>query len=160
MSVFANSCATRPDGGLDAFLVFVRHWHRGVFLGFARQRHRDNPDDRVMPTLHANGPRIRGRGVEARGGRRGCRGRGSATLFTRIRNSMLWKDTKATGRRFLISVALLFPAVLLGLHMGMFPYVGSIFSAILFCFSTKSSRFPCCRSCLSRSGSTSWPKSC
>jgi NitT/TauT family transport system permease protein len=40
---------------------------------------------------------------------------------------MLWKDTTATGRRFLISVALLFPAVLLGLHMAMFPYVGALF---------------------------------
>ena len=40
---------------------------------------------------------------------------------------MLWKDTKATGRRFLISMVLLFPAVLLGLHMGMFPYVGAFF---------------------------------
>ncbi len=48
-------------------------------------------------------------------------------LFTRIRASMLWKDTEATGRRFLISLALLFPMVILGLHMGMFPYVGSFF---------------------------------
>jgi NitT/TauT family transport system permease protein len=40
---------------------------------------------------------------------------------------MLWKDTAATGRRFLISMALLFPAVLLGLHMGMFPHVGAFF---------------------------------
>jgi NitT/TauT family transport system permease protein len=40
---------------------------------------------------------------------------------------MLWKDTKATSRRFLISVALLFPAVILGLHMAMFPYIGSFF---------------------------------
>jgi NitT/TauT family transport system permease protein len=40
---------------------------------------------------------------------------------------MLWKDTSATGRRFLISVALLFPAVFLGLHMAMFPYVGAFF---------------------------------
>ena len=42
-------------------------------------------------------------------------------------HSMLWKDTAATGRRFFISVALLFPAVLIGLHMGMFPYVGAFF---------------------------------
>ena len=49
------------------------------------------------------------------------------SLATKIHNSMLWKDTMATGRRFLISMALLFPAVLLGLHMGMFPYVGSFF---------------------------------
>jgi NitT/TauT family transport system permease protein len=40
---------------------------------------------------------------------------------------MLWKDTMATGRRFLISMALLFPAVILGLHMGMFHYVNSFF---------------------------------
>jgi NitT/TauT family transport system permease protein len=40
---------------------------------------------------------------------------------------MLWKDTKASGRRFLLSMALLFPAVLLGLHMGVFPYVGEFF---------------------------------
>ena len=40
---------------------------------------------------------------------------------------MLWKDTLATARRFLISVALLFPAVLLGLHMAMFPYIGAFF---------------------------------
>ena len=40
---------------------------------------------------------------------------------------MLWKDTTATSRRFLISVALLFPAVLMGLHMAMFPYVGAFF---------------------------------
>lgn len=48
-------------------------------------------------------------------------------FLTRVRSSMLWKDTKASGRRFLISMAVLFPAVLLGLHMGMFPYVGTFF---------------------------------
>ena len=52
--------------------------------------------------------------------RRRTRGREAA-------GSMLWTDTIATGRRFLISVALLFPAVLLGLHMAMFPYVGAFF---------------------------------
>src|SRR5207253_8515782 len=41
--------------------------------------------------------------------------------------SMLWKDTTATARRFLISVIFLFPAVLIGLHMAMFPYVGAFF---------------------------------
>ena len=41
--------------------------------------------------------------------------------------SMLWKDTKATSRRFFYSMVLLIPAVLLGLHMGLFPYVGVFF---------------------------------
>jgi NitT/TauT family transport system permease protein len=40
---------------------------------------------------------------------------------------MLWKDSVATSRRFLLSVLLLFPAVALGLHMAMFPYIGAFF---------------------------------
>jgi NitT/TauT family transport system permease protein len=40
---------------------------------------------------------------------------------------MLWKDTKATGRRFFVSLALLIPAAILGLHMGLFPYAGAFF---------------------------------
>src|SRR5262249_11767651 len=50
-----------------------------------------------------------------------------ATLWSRISSSMLWKDSAATSWRFLISVLLLFPAVLLGLHMAMFPYIGAVF---------------------------------
>ena len=40
---------------------------------------------------------------------------------------MLWKDTRATSRRFFYSLVLLIPAVILGLHMGLFPYVGEFF---------------------------------
>ena len=40
---------------------------------------------------------------------------------------MLWKDTRATSRRFFYSLVLLIPAVMLGLHMGLFPYVGEFF---------------------------------
>jgi NitT/TauT family transport system permease protein len=47
---------------------------------------------------------------------------------------MLWKDTEASGRRFLISVALLFPAVLLGLHMAMFPVIGAFFLRFILFF--------------------------
>jgi NitT/TauT family transport system permease protein len=49
------------------------------------------------------------------------------STMAKIENGMLWKDTVATGRRFLVSLALLFPAVLLGLHMGMFPYASTFF---------------------------------
>lgn len=52
---------------------------------------------------------------------------GAQSTFQRIHGSMLWKDTAATGRRFLISIALLLPAVLLGLHMAMFPHIGAFF---------------------------------
>lgn len=92
----------------------------------AQQRHRDNPDDRVMPTAGqmirafqdaALKPAEEDQAIEEE----------TATLLTRVRSSMLWKDTIASGRRFLISVALLFPAVMLGLHMALFPYIGAFF---------------------------------
>lgn len=47
---------------------------------------------------------------------------------------MLWTDTLASGRRFLISVVLLFPAVLLGLHMAMFPVIGAFFLRFILFF--------------------------
>jgi NitT/TauT family transport system permease protein len=92
----------------------------------AQQRHRENPDDRVMPTAGqmirafqdaALKPAEEDQAIEEE----------TATLLTRVRSSMLWKDTIASGRRFLISVALLFPAVMLGLHMALFPYIGAFF---------------------------------
>ena len=91
----------------------------------AQARHNENPDDRVMPTIQAMGrgwwnailePPEDAESMPADG-----------TVWQRISSSMLYKDTLATGRRFVISLALLIPAVLLGLHMGLFPYVGAFF---------------------------------
>jgi NitT/TauT family transport system permease protein len=97
-----------------------------TYFYVAQQRHRENPDDRVMPTasqmIHAFQEAALKPAEEDEVGEEGA-----GTWLTRVRSSMLWKDTAATGRRFLISVALLFPAVLLGLHMAMFPYIGAFF---------------------------------
>jgi len=97
-----------------------------TYFYVAQQRHRENPDDRVMPTaaqmIHAFQEAVLKPAEEDEVGEEGA-----GTWLTRVRSSMLWKDTAATGRRFLISVALLFPAVLLGLHMAMFPYIGAFF---------------------------------
>jgi NitT/TauT family transport system permease protein len=94
-----------------------------AYFTVVRQRHLENPDDRVTPTLAQMAQAfadaaLKPPGEEASDG-------AAQSLGARISNSMLWKDTKATSRRFLISVALLFPAVLLGLHMAMFPYTGA-----------------------------------
>jgi len=43
----------------------------------------------------------------------------------------LWKDTWATGKRFVISVAILFLAALLGVNMGVFPYVNAVFNSFM-----------------------------
>ena len=100
----------------------------GIALYFytAQQRHRENPDDRVTPTV-VQMVRAFGDAALKPSDEEEAQGSSSQSLLSRIRSSMLWKDTQATGRRFLISVALLFPAVLLGLHMAMFPYIGAFF---------------------------------
>lgn len=96
----------------------------GVSLYFytAAARHRNNPEERVTPTLTQMA-----RGMydavlhPAEDDEPLADG---ATWIETVRHSMLWKDTKATGRRFLYSLALLLPAVMIGMHMGLFPYVG------------------------------------
>jgi NitT/TauT family transport system permease protein len=95
------------------------------YLWVADVRHRENPEDRVTPTIAqmATGmynavmqPAEEDEQVgEARG------------WLDRVSRSMLWKDTRATARRFFLSLILLIPAVILGLHMGLFPYVGEFF---------------------------------
>ena len=92
----------------------------------AQLRHRDNPDERVTPSAvqmlqsfaDAALKPAEDEAIDAET---------TASLWSRVGTSMLWKDTVATGRRFLISVLLLFPAVILGLHMSMFPYIGAVF---------------------------------
>jgi len=97
-----------------------------LYLYTAQQRHRENPDDRVMPTV-TQMVRAFGDAALKPSEEEEVQDTGSQSILQRIRSSMLWKDTQATGRRFLISVALLFPAVLLGLHMAMFHYIGAFF---------------------------------
>ena len=92
----------------------------------AQKRHRENPDDRVMPTVTQMVQAFEDAALKP-SDEEEAQANGSQGIFERFRRSMLWKDTQATGRRFLISVILLFPAVVLGLHMAMFPYIGAFF---------------------------------
>src|SRR5271165_6874480 len=96
-----------------------------LYLYVAGARHRDNPEERVTPTMAQMA-----RGMFDAALKPAEDDEQSATssgLLERFGNSMLWKDTKATSRRFVYSMLLLIPAVLLGLHMGLFPYVGAFF---------------------------------
>jgi NitT/TauT family transport system permease protein len=97
------------------------------YFWVSRARHLDNPDDRVMPTVHQMVQGFSDAVLKPAEDDEAIADAGRQSLAAKIRQSMLWKDTLATGRRFIISMALLFPAVLLGVHMGMFPYVGSFF---------------------------------
>src|SRR5215471_2120411 len=104
----------RSVGLALSWLIFAA----GILAYFyiAIERHRDNPDDRVMPTV-----------AQMVQGFKDAALKPAEEDEQDAPHSMLWKDSVATGRRFLISVGLLVPAVLLGLHMAMFPYVGALF---------------------------------
>jgi NitT/TauT family transport system permease protein len=104
-----------------------------LYFYVAQQRHRENPDDRVMPTI---AQMVRGFSDAALkpAGEEEAQAADGSSLVTRFRGSMLWTDTLASGKRFLISVALLFPAVLLGLHMAMFPEIGAFFLRFILFF--------------------------
>jgi NitT/TauT family transport system permease protein len=108
----------------------------GVAMYFyaAQQRHRENPDDRVMPTITQMAQAFSDAALKPAEEAEAQIGSNSQSLVARFGASMLWKDTKASGSRFLISVALLFPAVLLGLHMAMFPHIGAFFLRFILFF--------------------------
>ena len=97
----------------------------GLYFYASEKRHRDNPEDRVMPTVTqmvhgiTNATSNPAEDDDALPD--------NAPLGQRFFASMLWKDTLATSRRFIVSILLLIPAVVLGLHMGLFPYVGVFF---------------------------------
>ena len=74
-------------------------------------RHKDNPQDKLVPTVNQI-----------------IEGVKRVTLKPdRNDEYRLMVDTWASFRRFIISLLLLIPAVILGLHMGIFPYIEKLF---------------------------------
>jgi NitT/TauT family transport system permease protein len=107
----------------------------GIALYFhaAQKRHRENAEDRVMPTISQMARGISDAALKPAEDDDQAVAENSA-LTRRFFGSMLWKDTMATSRRFLYSMLLLIPAVILGLHMGLFPYVGAFFLRFVLVF--------------------------
>lgn len=98
----------------------------GMYLYTAQMRHRENPDDRIMPTISQMTRGMVDAALKPAEEDEQLVGE-DGPLLARLGQSMLWKDTKSTARRFCYSMLCLVPAVLLGLHMGLFPYVGAFF---------------------------------
>jgi NitT/TauT family transport system permease protein len=100
----------------------------GMYLYTANQRHKENPDDRVVPTLSqlADGLHDAAFGTNEEAG--------TQSLPARFFQSMLWQDTVASAKRFGWAMILLVPAVILGLHVGMFPYIGVFFLRFILFF--------------------------
>jgi NitT/TauT family transport system permease protein len=98
----------------------------GLYFQTAQKRHQGNPEDRIMPTISQMAHGMYDAALKPAEDDDQPMPE-NASLARRFLGSMLWKDTVATSRRFLISMLLLIPAVVLGLHMGLFPYVGVFF---------------------------------
>jgi NitT/TauT family transport system permease protein len=95
-------------------------------------RHKENPEDRVAPSAQQLIQGVKTAVLEP--AEEDDPVDADAPLLEKVRHSMLWKDTMASARRFLIALALLIPAVLLGLHMAVFPYFGAMFQRFVLFF--------------------------
>lgn len=96
-----------------------------LYLYTSQARHRENPEDRVTPTISQMAQGMFDAALKP--AEEDEQSDAPASFAQRFLTSMLWKDTKATAKRFGWSMLLLLPAVWLGLHMGLFPYVGVFF---------------------------------
>ena len=105
----------------------------GLYFYTSQKRHRDNPEDRIMPTVTQMFHGMSDASTKPAEDDDSTLS-DNASLRQRFFASMLWKDTLATSRRFIYSILLLIPAVLLGLHMGLFPYVGVFFLRFILFF--------------------------
>jgi len=104
----------------------------GMYFVVSSKRHQDNPEDRIMPTVSQMFHGMTSATTNPAEDDEALPD--NASLRQRVFASMLWKDTVATSRRFIYSILLLIPAVLLGLHMGLFPYVGVFFLRFILFF--------------------------
>jgi NitT/TauT family transport system permease protein len=129
------SISARPNritGWVLSWFLFAA----GICLYFytAQRRHKENPDDRVVPTIAQLGAGIYQAAMNPDADEEPSADAAGQSAIERFRNGMLWKDTVASSRRFLFGLALLLPAVLLGLHMGLFPYFGVFFLRFILFF--------------------------
>ncbi len=113
----------RAWGTILSWFLFVAGI--ALYIYTAQGRHRENPEDRVTPTILQMAHGMFDAALKP--AEEDEQGEAPTSLTQQFLSSMLWKDTKATAKRFAWSMLLLLPAVWLGLHMGLFPYVGAFF---------------------------------
>jgi NitT/TauT family transport system permease protein len=103
------------------FLVCI-----GLYAHTSVSRHRENSEDRVVPNAHQLAAGIHASVLEPAEEDDYVPAE-NASKWERLRHSMIWKDTVASGRRFGISLLLLAPAIWIALHIGLFPWFGAAF---------------------------------
>ena len=104
-----------------------------LYLYTSHTRHIENPEDKVVPSLKQLAQGTADAFLKPDSEQKDA-GPSDASLPTKFFTSMLWTDTVASSKRFAWSMALLIPAVLLGLHMGMFPLIGTFFLRFILFF--------------------------
>jgi len=103
-----------------------------AYTQFSIARHKENPEDRVIPSSAQLLKGIKASVLEP--AEEDDALDPSATTWQRVSHSMVWKDTVSSSRRFFIAIALLIPAVLIGLHMAVFPYAEAFFLRFILFF--------------------------
>jgi len=129
----------RVDAKPGRLTTWVLSWFlfgMGVTFYFwtANQRHLENPEDKVVPGLRQLVEGIGGAFLSADVEETLAADAAQEPLLKRFLTSMLWTDTVASAKRFAWAMALLIPAVLLGLHMGLFPVFGHFFLRFILFF--------------------------
>lgn len=92
------------------------------YLRTAHSRHIENPDDRIVPTLRQLSSGFTEAALKPAEEDDVDLGDHPSFIQQLVRG-MLWKDTMASGKRFMISLGLMLPAVFIGLQMGAFPWI-------------------------------------
>lgn len=134
MATFAPfDIQARPNRVLGQALSFVLFLVcLALYVHTSRVRHRENAEDRIVPNAQQLQAGIHASVLEPAEEDDYVAPEG-ASKWQRFRHSMIWKDTFASGRRFGISFLLFVPAILLALHIGLYPYFGAgLFRFVLF----------------------------
>lgn len=105
-----------------------------LYLYTSHNRHIENPEDKVVPGLHQLGQGISDAFLKPDSEEEAPAGSESDGIVKKFFTSMLWTDTVASAKRFGWAMVLLIPAVVLGLHMGMFPVFGQFFLRFILFF--------------------------
>jgi NitT/TauT family transport system permease protein len=106
----------------------------GLYFCTSQRRHIENPEDKVVPNLQQLSQGVTDAFLKPDSEEAAPEGLENASVVKKFFTSMLWTDTLASARRFAWSMLLLVPAVVLGLHMGMFPVFGQFFLRFILFF--------------------------
>jgi NitT/TauT family transport system permease protein len=106
----------------------------GLYFYTSQKRHIENPEDKVVPNLQQLKQGATDAFLKPDSEEAAPEGLENASIARKFLTSMLWTDTIASAKRFGWSMLLLIPAVLLGLHMGMFPVFGQFFLRFILFF--------------------------